>query len=145
MKKMVWLILLVMAISLFVVARPVVAQPSEPLDVRRVVASQLGFWGEFFKRLVLYGKPCVVFSAETHLGVETTFAERILTNKVDLIGGFTLKNEERGKFFMGLQYNGFTKQPAGIWKIFETLRPTIYLVEGDWFFGVGYKFLNEGG
>lgn len=144
MKKMVWVILLVMVISLFAVARPAVAQPTEPLDVRRAVGGQLLFWGEFFKRIVLYGKPCVVFSAETHLGVETTFAERILTNKVDLIGGFTLANEERGKFFMGLQYNGFRQlgQPAGIWKIFETLRPTIYLVEGDWFFGAGYKFLN---
>lgn len=150
MKKMVWLMMFVLAISLFVSAYPAVAQEpgellrvsemrAEPMDVRDAIGAQMDFWGEFFKGLVLHGKPCAVFSQETLAGVETTFAEGVLTNKVDWIGGFTFRNEERGKFFMGLQYNGLG-QPGGIWQIFETLKPAVYLIEGDWFLGAGYEF-----
>jgi len=141
MKKIVWIMLLVLAISLFVAVGPVGAYDGErrSLDMRTAVGAQLDFWGEFFKRLVQNGAPCVVFSEETQFGIETVLAERVATDRLDLVGGYTLKNEERGKFFLGLQCN-VSESTGGIWRIFKTFKPTVYLIEGNWFLGARYEF-----
>lgn len=139
MKKMVLVMMLVLALAMFASPAGAFDGETRPLNARAAVAGQLVFWAEFFKRLVLFGAPCVVFSEETQYGIETILAEGVLTDRVDCVGGFTLKNEERGKFFLGLQLN-LPASTGGIWRIFKTFKPTVYLIEGDWFLGARYEF-----
>lgn len=111
----------------------------EPVDVPRYLEAQLDFWAEVFARLMKTGKPNAIFGEEA-FGLEVTVKEELIWDKLNWVAGFTFLNEERGKFFIGFQYTGLTEWEGGIWEIFKRCEPTLYLIEGNWYFGIGYEF-----
>lgn len=111
----------------------------EPVDVPRYVEAQVDFWSEVVARLLKTGKPNAVFGLEA-FGLEVTAKEELIWDKLDLVTGFTFKNEERGKFLIGVQYTGLAAFEGGIWEIFKRCDLTAYLIEGDWYLGIGYEF-----
>lgn len=114
-----------------------------PVDVPRIMKAQGDFWAEVVAGLLRTGKPFAAFGEETFFGLEVTAKEGLIWDKLDLVTGFTFKNEERGKFTIGLQYTGLAEgQEAEIWKIFKRCDVTAYLVEGDWYFGIGYDLIR---
>jgi len=111
----------------------------EPVDVPRYVGAQVDFWSEVVAKLLKTGKPFAVFGEEA-FGLEVTAKQGLIWDKLDWVVGFTFVNEERGKFVTGLQYTGLTEFEGGIWEIFKRCEPTLYLIEGNWYFGIGYEF-----
>lgn len=111
-----------------------------PPDVPRVVESQVNFWAEVIAGLIRTGGPFAVFGEEEAFGLVVTAKEKLLWDKLDLVAGFTFKNEERGKFVTGIQYTGLADFEAEIWQIFERFEPTLYLIEGEWCLGIRYEF-----
>lgn len=112
----------------------------EPVDVPRYMGAQVDFWAEVVARLLKTGKPFAAFGEETSFGLEVTAKEGLFWDKLDLVTGFTFLNEERGKFMIGAQYTGLTTWEGGIWEIFKRCNATAYLIEGDWYLGIGYEF-----
>jgi len=111
-----------------------------PPDVPRVVEAQVNFWAEVVAGLLRTGKPFAAFGEETFFGLEVTAKEELFWDKLDLVMGFTFRNEERGKFMIGTQYTGLATFEGGIWEIFKRCDLTAYLIEGDWYLGIGYEF-----
>ena len=112
---------------------------AEPVDVPRYVEAQVDFWAEVIARLLKTGKPNAIFGEEA-FGLEVTVEEGLIWDKLNWVAGFTFLNEEPSKFFTGFQYTGLTEWEGGIWEIFKRCEPTLYLIEGDWYFGIGYEF-----
>lgn len=111
----------------------------EPVNVPRYVEAQVDFWAEVVARLLKTGKPNVVFNKTEAFGFEVTVVEGVLWDKIDVVTGFTMKNEERGKFLVGVELN-MGEGASGIWKIFQRFRPAVYLAEGDICWGFSYEF-----
>jgi len=112
---------------------------AEPVDVPRYMEAQVDFWAEVLARLLKTGKPNVVFNKAEAFGFEVTVVEGALWEKIDVVAGFTMKNEERGKFLVGVELN-IGEGTTGIWEIFQRFRPAVYLAEGDICWGFTYEF-----
>jgi len=111
----------------------------EPVNVPRYVEAQVDFWSEVVARLLKTGKPFVAFNEAEAFGFEVTVVEGILWDKIDVVTGFTMKNEERGKFLVGVELK-MGEGAGGIWEIFQRFRPAVYLAEGDICWGFSYEF-----
>ena len=114
-----------------------------PVDMPIVVESQIDFWAKVIEGLLRTGSPFAVFGEEEAFGLVVTAKEKLIWDKLDLVGGFTFKNEERGKFVTGIQYTGLADYQGGIWEIFKVCEPTLNLIEGEWCLGIRYEFRAE--
>lgn len=111
----------------------------KPANVFAYVGDQLDWGGEVFRKLAGSGKPSALFNKESIFGFGVTVVENILVEEINLVAGLTLKNSERGKFLVGLEYTGLTFFSGGIWDILKKFAPTIYLVEGRVYYGFSYQ------
>lgn len=115
---------------------------TEPPDVPRYLGAQIDFWAEVIAGLLRTGQPFAVFGEEA-FGLEVTAKEGLIWDKLDLVTGFTFKNEERGKFVIGARYTGLETFEGGIWKIFKRCDITGYLIEGELYLGIGYDLIGN--
>ena len=115
----------------------------EPVNFLGYARAQLDFWRRIIDRLLETGKPSALFDEQEAFGVEATVLEDMFKKPLDGVAGFTFKDEERGKFYAGLEYTGLKKFSGGIWDIFQNLRPGLYLIEGDLRWGFSYELKFE--
>jgi len=115
----------------------------EKIDVFGYAVAGGNWLAEVVRRLVLSGKPSVVFAEEITGALEVTFVDGFLGRNVDLMGGATFANEEPVAFIWGFQYTGLREKSGGIWDIVSKFNPSAYNVRGSWYLGAAYEFRAE--
>lgn len=111
---------------------------SQPVNVATYIDNQIDYWGEIILRLLKTGKPVLMFDEGAMRGaLSVTAIENVLTDKADLIIGWTLMNEEPAQFFYGLEVNVELSGVLG--EIFSRLKPAVYVVDGGFLWGFGFE------
>ena len=108
---------------------------SEPINLMRYMGSGADYVWEIFSKLLESGKPVLLFDGEIEGGLEVIFFENSPAENFNLVGGWTVLDEERGKFFWGFEY----EIPLAGDTIFQKLRPSVYLCEGKIRIGIGFE------
>lgn len=137
--------LLVVALALSFCLMPAFAQEeelirteairSEPISVMRYVSSGADYVWEIFSRLLESGKPVLIFNGEPEGGLSATFIENSPKENFNLVGGWTILDDQPTKFFWGFEYEVAMAEGT----IFQKLRPAIYLCEGKVVAGFGFE------
>jgi len=107
---------------------------SEPINLLRYVHSGGDYVWEVFRKILESGKPVLLFNGEPEGGLEVIFFENLPKEGFNLVGGWTILNEEPGKFFWGFENEIAVTGES----IFQRLRPSIYLCEGKVRAGIGF-------
>jgi len=121
----------------------------EPVSVFTYARYTWNFLIEATKRFAESAKPVIIFNNDARMGGEITWYEEPLFS---LTIGKYLKEEletpsaiefEEGWFF-GAEIK-LPEWPQGteLGKMFSKLRPQILFHQGNWYFGLSYKFRNE--
>ncbi len=108
---------------------------SEPINLMRYVISGADYVWEIFSKLLESGKPVLLFDAGAEGGLEVVFFENVPKENFNLVGGWTILNDQPGKFFWGFEYEITTSEES----IFQRLRPSLLFCEGRFLFGVGFE------
>lgn len=146
--------LMVFALSVGAIADTVQEQlieevREEPVSVFTYARYTWDFLTEAAKRFAESAKPVIIFNNNARMGGEITWYEEKLFS---LTTGKYLKEEpenpgaiefEEGWFF-GIEAK-LPEWPQGtdLGEMFSKLRPQILFHQGNWFFGLSYKFRNE--
>lgn len=108
---------------------------SEPINAMRYMSSGADYVWEIFSRILESGKPVLVFNGEPEGGLTATLFENSPKENFNLVGGWTILNDQPSKFFWGFEYEVTIADGT----IFQKLRPAIYLCEGKIRAGLGFE------
>ena len=112
---------------------------SEPINLMRYVSSGADYvWG-IFSRLLESGQPVLLFNGKPEGGLEVILFENSPKELFNLVGGWTILDEQPGKFFWGFEY----EIPLAGGTIFQQLRPSLYLCEGKIRAGIGFELSTK--
>ena len=112
----------------------------EPVNVIRYVNAQIDYLSEIIARLWRTGKPAILFGYAN--GAEITLLEDFPRYRFNVVGGIAKTNKEDGtKFFWGIEYELFLTGET--YKIFNRLRPAIYVCEGTIYAGMSFELRPE--
>lgn len=123
----------------------------EPVSIFAIAKHTWDFLGEAAKRFAGSAKPLVVFNGGARMGGEISIYEEKLFAvtmgkylKDDREDPNTLEFEDG--WFFGIEAK-FPEWPKGtdLGEMFSKLRPQIVFHQGSCYFGLSYKFRNEGG
>jgi len=114
---------------------------AEPVDVIRYLDAQVDYLAEIIARLIKTGKPVLLFINGNRVGAEITLVENMPKRNFNLVGGWTIENNEPSKFFWGIEYE--LPLTGETWKVFKRLRPAIYNCEGKWYWGFSFELRPE--
>jgi len=111
----------------------------EPVDVIRYIDAQVDYLAEIIARLWKTGKLALLFGYAN--GVEITLLEDFPKYKFNIVGGVANTDEGMTKFFWGIEYELFLTGET--YKIFQRLRPAIYVCEGNIYWGMSFELRPE--
>jgi len=121
----------------------------EPVSIFTYVNYTWDFLTEAAKRFAKSAKPLIIFNNTARMGGEITWYEEPLFSLT--VGKYLKENREdqnaiefEDGWFFGAEVK-FPEWPKGtdLGEMFSKLRPQILFHQGNWFFGLSYKFRTE--
>lgn len=115
---------------------------SQPVNLATYIDTQIDYWTEILRRLLMAGKPVLIFDkGTTKTGLSTTAIENLFTERASLVIGWTLLNDEPAQFFYGVEVD--VKLSGTLGEIFSRFKPAVYLIDGEFHWGFGFELRPE--